>query len=1172
MTKSVLFRRIRLTTFLLVITTIGVSAQVLAMTKNLSHQQNQTFLNTKINLSQLLDNLEDSYKVRFNYKASLLKNVQVETTAIQSFKGQIDYKLNEILADVNLKCEVINPNSFVIIPREKDKKDILELKPKAAEILPNVKVLIEESITGKVVDENGEGIPGVSIVIKGTTKGTTTNARGEYSINVPDEKAIITFSSIGYDSQNISIGNRKIVNVSLTSNSKGLSEVIVIGYGTRKKDELSGAVTQVKADIITKQPVISFDQALAGQVPGMTLREGTGAPGAGPEILIRGINTFGNNKPLIVIDDVIFENYNDQNNNPLALLNSEDIENISILKDAATKAIYGSRATAGVIIVTTKRGKAGKPTFNFSTSFGLTSAMDFEKPNVMNATELAQFRKETAIDRIRFTNPLYKDISTTVPDNLLPASVLDPSQYGIGTNWYDEITRTAGVQNYSMSISGGNDSFKYFISGSYLNQEGIVKFTDLQRISLRANFDLKLSNKFKMGFNLSPSRTLQNRPANDPAAGTFSAYSTLTSTYWASPEAKIYDANGNFNYLTTSPLTSSWTTNPLYKLQAETEDRLANQLTLGSFLEYEPLPNLTFKTSISYSNNIRRSEAFSPSTVAADELNPKLPRVTGATATLYNENISNLVFDNIARYRLVKNKHNIEIMVGTSAQDVILESSTINAKRLLDENLKKVASANVEKTAVDNFTGSEGFNQNRIFSLFARTNYIFDNKYILNLSIRRDGSSRFGRNVQGGNFPAGSVAWRVTEEGFLKNIKGKVLDELRFEVGYGITGNQQITAGNVNYGFLGTITQANYIFNGISTLGNTLNTLPNEDITWEQSKQFDFGFNASLFQKRINVAFNIYNQETSGLFNQIPVPQITGFGNIVGNGGKIENSGFELQVDGLIVKKKNFTWNTSVNISKYNNKILELVNGTFYSGTAGNGSNIAISQVGQPIGMYYGLKILGLFSAEDLSNTAIPKYAGATVGSIKYLDGNGNGLLEQQADHVVIGNPHPDLMFGWTNQFTAYGFNLRAIFAGQLGGTIFDLRKEIMYNVDGNFNVSRDLLNRFRPGDDPSVYKFPTTVTATPQGRWPNDTRLTDGSYVALKNLTLGYNLGKILKNKSFKAAELYMSMRNVFYIANYKEGNPEIRRSNDGSALRSVNYGSYPIGRTTTFGLNVTF
>jgi TonB-dependent starch-binding outer membrane protein SusC len=1079
MTKIILFKRIRLITFLLVCSSVGVMAQVLAKDQNQSSKQKQTLPINKTNLSQLLDNLEDTYKVRFNYKASLLKNVQVEATSIQEFKGQIDNKLNELLSAVNLKCEVINANSFVIIPIEKIQKEVVNPKQKITEQSPNASTLADITVTGKIVDENGEGIPGVSIIVKGTTRGTTTNAKGEYSIDVPDENSIISLSSIGYETQSVKVGNRKIINVSLSTSTKGLSEVVVVGYGTRKKDELVGAVTTINSSVLTKQLVISFDQALAGLVPGMTIRDGSGAPGAGPEILIRGINTFGTNRPLIVIDDVIFENYNDPNNNPLALLNPEDIENVSVLKDAGTKSIYGSRATAGVIIVTTKKGKAGTPKFTFGASYGFGKALGFEDPNMMNATELAQFRKEVAIDRLRGINTLYKDPTVPVPDAALPASAaafLDPSQYGVGTNWYNEVTQVAGTLNYNLSISGGTDVVKYFVSGSYLKQEGIVKFTDLARFSLNAKIDLNLTKNFKIGVNLAPARTLQNRPSNEPAAGGFSAYSTITSTYWSSPEAKVFDANGNYNYLTISPLTTNWGANPLYRLQAETEDRLANQLIMGTYAEYSPIPNLTLKTQLSYSNIIRRTNSFSPSAVPADGLTPLLPNLSGARASTYNEDFSNLIFDNTATYRLLKNKHNVTAMIGTSYQDSKTESVSVNAKRLLDENLKLPIFSNVEKTVNDNYSGSTGFGQNRLVGYFTRLNYIYDGKYFLNASFRRDGSSRFGRAMKYGDFPSVSIAWRPLEEGFLKNIVNKnIIDDLRIEGGYGVTGNQQIAnAANPNYVFLGGVTQSNYIFGGVSTLGNTLGSIPNDGLTWEESRQVDFGLNASMFRKRLTIAANIYRTETVGLFNQIPVPNITGTGSVIGNSGRMENKGFEVDVAGQIVKRKNFNWNMSVNVSKYNNKILDLVNGVFYSGTAGNGSPVAISEVGQPVGMYYGLKILGLYSQAEIDDVSknekglfnVPKYAGAAVGTIKYLDGNGNGILESGiADAVVLANPHPDLMFGWSNQISAYGFSIRAVFAGQFGGSIFDLRRELMYNVDGNFNVSRDLQNRWRPGD-----------------------------------------------------------------------------------------------------------
>jgi TonB-dependent starch-binding outer membrane protein SusC len=512
--------------------------------------------------------------------------------------------------------------------------------------------------------------------------------------------------------------------------------------------------------------------------------------------------------------------------------------------------------------------------------------------------------------------------------------------------------------------------------------------------------------------------------------------------------------------------------------------------------------------------------------------------------------------------------------VGTSVQDVTTEISTLNAKRLIDENFILPDFGNVSKTAAGAFTGSEEFGQNRVLAFFSRFNYNYNDKYLVNFSIRRDGSSRFGRLVQYGDFPAGSLTWRASEEGFLKNIKW--LSDMRFEVGYGLTGNQN---GVSSYGHLGSISAASYSFGGQIVQGNSIGTLPNASITWEKSEQLDLGFNASFLKERVKASFNWYQQITDGLLAQIPISWSTGFGNVVGNqDSRIRNRGFEVQVDVVPFRQKDFIWTTSVNASAYKNLIVEYFDPRgFNSGNAGNGTQIAISAPGQPVGMYRGLKVLGLFTAAEIADPKVPKYAGAREGSLKYVDGNGDGKLDIEADYVILGNPHPDLMFGWSNSLTYKGFTFRTNVSGQLGGLIYDLRREIMWNVDGNFNINREMLDRFRPGDDPTTKIYPTTVSLTGSTtryvRFPSSNKVYDGSFVALKNVTLSYNLGRFLnkKRRVLEAAEIYASVRNVFYLAAYKYGNPEIRRSNDGSALRSVNYGSYPISRVVALGLNVT-
>ncbi len=1055
----------------------------------------------------------------------------------------------------------------------------------------------QKVLKGLVVGNDNSGLSKVSVSSGNGKYGTSTADDGTFTLTVPNTVVDLVFSSIGYKQQKIKIGNTSFFTVKMVTNIATGDDAVVIGYGSRKKEDLSGAVTQVGAEFIGRQPITSVDQGLAGLVPGVVLREGTGAPGAGPEILIRGINTFGNNKPLIVIDDVIFESGNDQNNNPLALLNPEDIENVVVLKDAATKAIYGSRATGGVILITTKKGKIGKSKISFNSSVGIAEVLPFEKPDVLNANELAQFRKDVAIDKIRAHGQytagspyaMYAAAGVPVPDAVILgagsvvgtaipiASYIDPSQYGKGTDWFDVTTRQALTQNYNISLNGGSDQFRYFLSGNYLNQEGVVIANDIKRYSIRSNFDVKVTSKIKFGMNLNTTITDANRSADDPSGGQFSAYSTITSTYWIDPSVSPYQSNGLYNYTTRGNLNSNWTANPVYQLEIEQEKRRNTQLLSGAFIEFQPIKGLTWRSSINYQFNQQRSRNFQPSNLVGDgSLTPVFPNLDSARAVLFNQNTNNVITDNNIRYAFDYKRHGFNFFAGINTQDHLVENSSANAKKILDENFILPNFSNVSLSSPGNFTGSTGYSRNRLLSYIGRLNYNFDDRYLLNFSVRRDGNSRFGRNVQYGTFPAGSVTWKATKEKFIKNIIPKWINDVRFEVGYGLTGNSN---GVGAYEHLGGISQTNYSFGGGGlVLGNSLSGLPNAGLTWEKSNQLDLGMNAAFWKNRVNVAFNYYSQETGGLLAGVPLSWITGFGSVIGNQeSRMRNTGWEAQADVMIVRKKDFSWKFGINASAYKNTILEyFLPAGFTSGNAGNGTQVAISRPGDPVGLFRGLKITGVYSAADITDPKVPKYAGAREGGIKYEDGNGDGTLNGnvELDYQILGSPHPDLMFGFNNQFQYKGFGIRTIFAGQIGGLIYDLRREIMWNVDGNFNVERQVLNRWRPGDTEYNQQFGSSSFNTNLYRLPSDNKVYDGSYLALKNLNFTYNLTKLLnkKRKLVEGADVNIGLRNVFYLSSYKYGNPEVRRSNDGSALRSINYGSYPINRSFNVGFNLTF
>ncbi|MHA7128121.1 SusC/RagA family TonB-linked outer membrane protein [Algoriphagus namhaensis] len=1118
-----------------------------------------TLSKTSWSVQELFEEIESKTEYNFVGSSRLLKSKKKIEMPTQD--GSVEAFLASMAAQTKMKFRQVNNSIYV---GQSNTAEAPVQLPSTSEDL--------KSITGRVtVAEDNLPLPGVTVLIKGTNKGTVTDENGDFTIDA-EPGDVLQFSFIGYLTVERLVGENSSINVQLNEDLAQLDEVVVIGYGERTKSEVSGAVTQVSDKIITRQPISSFDQGLVGQVPGLSIREGTGNPGSGPELLIRGINSLGNNAPLIVIDGFIFGNYNNENNNLLALFNPEDIESISVLKDAESKAIYGSRASGGVILITTKKGKIGRAKVSLTSSYGFQNPLGFEKPDVMNATEFAQFRKETITDNIRRQQPgLYGDPSVPVPDSLIPEQFRNPEQYGVGTDWYDAITRQGSIQTYNLSISGGTDNVKYFISGNYQDNQGVILNTDFQRYSFRSNIDFKINEVIRGGLNLNPSRTTRDNPFLEPNSGQFSAYSTLTSTYWADPTAQVRDEFGNLNFTTQGQLNQFYTRNPVYALEALERTISSNNNLVGAYLEIEPLKNLVLKSVLTYQNTFEDVNSFIPSTYVADGLTPVFPRVNGAESSAFSQKSESLLSETTLTYRFTKDKHRVDALLGWTVQDSYIQSIGINARRLLDENFRLPSFGNTDASSVDNFTGSQGYTDVRFLGALARLNYVYGDKYFANFSIRRDASSRFGPNNQWATFPAASVAWRLSEEDFLKD--NPTISELRIEAALGRSGN---AASVGNYAFQGNVNNANYIFGGQQALGYSLVALPNNNLTWEEQEQWDLGLKVGLFQDRLSFSLNLYRQVTEGALVNIGITNTTGFGSIIGNQGSIENRGFEFDATGIIINQPNKSWVSSLNLSAYRNEILSLVNDApFFGAFAGNSTPVIISRVGSPIGMIQGLNIIGRYSQEDIDNPDVPKYPNAVVGGYRFEDGNGDGNSQLGlADYVDLANPHPDLIFGWTNQLTLGKFNARAVFSGQIGGHILDLRNELLFNVDGVFNVTSRMLDRFRPGDDPNAGAFPGTQGDTRTLRFPSSASVFSATHIGLRNLTLGYNLTQLVNanKRVFENLDVFMSARNVFFLSAYEFGNPEVRRASDGAGNRSINYGSYPIARTVTLGFNVTF
>ena len=965
---------------------------------------------------------------------------------------------------------------------------------------------------------------------------------------------------------NLAIGNRGRLSVRLQEQLATLDEVVVVGYGEVRKQDLIGAVDQVSSKKIENLPVPSFDQALAGQSAGVQLRQGTGRPDAGAEILIRGVGSIsGGNQPLIVIDGLPFGNYNGQTNNFLSLVNPNDIESISIVRDASGKAIYGSRAANGLIIIKTKGGRKGKPSIEFNTYTGVQTVPGFEKPDILNATELAQFLKERIEDQA-FVN----GTTPNIPDHLQ-----DPSVYGEGTDWFDAITRDAWLQNVGLTIRGGTDNTKYSISAGYLNQDGMVIETNFKRYTLRANIETDITDWLHLGLNVAPSWTDSESGNTDPGGGQFSVYNVLNVARWADPTAPIYDENGQLTTTTRGALLPFFQANPVFKLKSQRNFNQNRQMLLGLNLKLDITDWLYFKTYAGTNLLFNNGRSFSPGSVVGTGLtpnNPDPPSNSRASASRY-ENLR-LVSENTLNFNKTFNNHKIDALIGYSAELTRETFFNASGSRLIDENFELFTSGNIATnlpTSPDEtrifFSGGEGISEQALISYFGRANYSFKEKYYLTASLRVDGSSRFGPNNRFAPFPSVGGAWRISNESWFPQLD--FVSNIRLEASWGKSGNNRIG----NYAWQGSIAGADYVIGGGRAEGNFLGGIPNPNLSWEETEQLDIGIDLGLFRDRLSIGIDYFNQKTIDLLFAAPLPQITGYGSVLSNVGSIRNQGIELSISSQPVATNDLVWNLDANVSFNRNEVLQLgfENLTIRGSNAGNGTRVSITEVGQPVGQYYGLEILGLYTPEQIDDPNIPKYPGAVVGAPYYTDGDGDGILESEEDYVFIGDPWPDFTYGLTSILTYKNFQLRIIANGEVGSKIMDLSREFTLNTDGVFNVREEILNRWRPGDTDFSLRPPTTtsVPSSQRYRWPNSLGVADGTFLKISNITLNYNLSSVLDAIKFiKGGNVYFSVQNAFVFSEWV-GNPEIRRANAGTLERNISYGSYPIPRTYTLGFN---
>lgn len=1108
-------------------------------------------------LLQLFEEIERKTDFKFFYTQQAVKNIPVLGTFNPS--GSVEEHLVQVAKQTNLRFKQVN-NTISVIPVSNQTQDLITKEIQFA------------TITGKVTDETGAPMPGVTIVLQGTTVGTVTDLEGKYSIEA-SEGQVLVFSFIGFQSVRRVVGVSAVLDVRMAVEENNLQEFVVIGYGTIQKKDITGSVSAITSEELKDQPVVSVDQAMAGRMAGVVVTQTTGAPGGGASVRIRGAGSLSaGNEPLYVIDGFPVTNDYDQRNNPLNTINPNDIDNIQVLKDASATAIYGSRGSNGVVLITTKSGKSGVSKIDFNINTGVQQVEKYI--DVLNAREFAYYvnesrnnawvnsgpnRSASDPNSVRLNNVMY----------LLPEVLSNPEALGEGTNWQKEIFRTAKMSNYQLNFSGGNDKTKYFVSAGYLDQQGVIINSDLKRYSFRVNVESQMNDRVKVGANITPSFTFSNQSL---AEGNWQGGGIIQTAITAAPHLTPYDADGNYTKVTGQGIGLSEVDNPV-KIAREYFHQQQNLRLLGtSFAEIRLVDNLKFKALVGADIRNFREDIFSSSIINPNSVNPTKPPV-GTNGT---SQATNWLSEFTLSYAKTIGKHTVDAVAGYTIQQEMLDVNRITGTNFANDNIKTINAAGLITSALN--TKEEW----SLLSYLARVNYSFDDRYLLTATFRRDGSSRFGANNRWGTFPSVSVGWRVSEEEFMKGVTW--ISELRLRTSYGLTGNNFIA----NYGAIGLTGIENYPFGasgGTVNNGIRLVNIPNTNLGWERNSQTDLGLEIGLLQNRFYASVDYYNKRTSDLLLNVPVPTLTGYSNALQNIGEIQNRGFEFTLTSRNTVGA-FKWTTDVNFATNNIEVLALGpdGSPIISRQATSASAPThITQIGSAPGSFFGYQVVGVYqNAEEIANSPVIKNGNGTIqsrpGQLKFADINGDGEITA-ADRTILGDPFPDFTWGMTNSFSFKNFDFAFTLQGVQGFEVLNLARRYYGNYSGTYNVLRSTSNGWKSESDPGDGVSPQldrNFNALAGSNVVNNVTslfVEDGSFIRIRNITLGYNLpAATLKKAKLSSARLNFTVQNAYTFTKYEGYNPEVSAQGGSTLVPGVDAGGYPLARTFMFGLNVGF
>ncbi|UJH68562.1 TonB-dependent receptor [Allomuricauda sp. SCSIO 65647] len=1088
-------------------------------------QKRMEFNYDNVPLKRILKEIKSQTGYRFFYNVKEIDDKQ--KTSLAADKETIREVLDKLASKVDLDY-AINENQIVLT-----RKIITANAPPQ-----------EREISGTVTDANGTPLPGASIVEKGTTNGTESDFDGNFSIIVTDENAVLVISYIGFTSQEITVSGQSNFNIILQESTAALDEIVVIGYGTQLKSDLTGSISSLRTDDFNPGANVSVDQLLQGRAAGVQISQASSAPGGGLSIRIRGASSLNaGNEPLYVIDGYPIDNSpnlfsstiaaqvanNNSPRNPLNALNPADIESIEILKDASATAIYGSRGANGVIMITTKKGREGKMSVTYDVYAGMQSVA--ETIDVLSTSEYINAINALSLDQgndIVFTDE-------------------DIARIGQGTDWQDQIFRTAPVTNHNLSVQGGSKTTSIYASFNYFDQEGVVNNSGIERFTGRINIDTEIGERAQLGINFNTSLVKDNN--NVDGVNTNEQAGPINTAQLYDPTEPIFNEDGSFAQ---SPnLTIN---NPLSLVNGISSLSETNRTFGTVFLNYDFTDNLSGKFNFGTDRQQTRRDIFNSSQTIRGEDQSGIANIEVLER-------SNYLFEYTMNYNKVfAEKHSLTVLGGITFQQFETRSFSGNINGFPTD---EIGTNNLELGDTNNDNLSSRKEENSLLSYLGRVNYSFDNKYLVTASIRADGSSRFGENNKFGYFPSFALGWKLSEERFIPDV----FSELKLRASWGQTGNQEI--GNFN-SLLTFQAGRNVVLDGNLEGSVQPSRIANPNLKWETTEQLDIGLDIGLFNGRINTTLDYFSKTTNDLLFNLPLPLASGFGSILTNVGEVQNTGFEVLINSTNIVTDDFEWDTSLNFSTIKNEVVDLgriEDGRFVTGGVQGVGNTSVIQEGDPLASYFGYVVTGFFQeGDDIANSAQPN---AQPGFPIFEDRNGDGVINPD-DQTIIGSPFPDFIYGIRNSFKYKNWNLDVFFQGQEGADLLNVNLiESLYPANFRRNrLAETILDRWTPQNTDA--RWPSSVNPNAYGASKvNTLTVEDASFFRLKNVQLSYNVP--VNNVNFlNSLKLYVTGQNLFTITDYSGFDPEA--NSFGSQNVRIDYSSYPLATTYLLGLTANF